>query len=244
MSVDEEYIYKYMNFEIFCSIMETKKLRMNKVVMWPDAYEMKLTKLISRGTNDFDLRNYLLKGVLSSVYAQSWTDSIESKYMWDNYAKRNGVRIKLKKERVRERIEEEAQSKYREWEEYSFPVKYPDNEFDDRYQSISSSIDVRSINSDFILSDLHHKRLKFGYEREYRYVLINRRMIDDLNKSLKEGRPWETYLVEIPEFVEYGIEYSDIEEVLIGKDCEESKRKQIIDICQKNNLQYSMSSLA
>ena len=242
MSVDEGYIYKYMNFKVFKKVMKTRTLRISKVLAWDDKYEMKLTKLFLRIINNGNLGKYINDIVLSSIYAQSWTGSKESAYMWDNYAQRDGVRIKLKKEKVRERIEAEVQKQYSNWEVHSFLIKYPDNAFDDRYQPISSSIDVRNINSDFILNDLKHKRLNFWAEKEYRYVVINRKIIDDLHRGINEGHSWKTYLGEIPKFIEYEIEYPDIEEVLIGKNCEESKQEEIIDICQTNNLQYRISS--
>lgn len=109
-----KYIYKYLTFNQFVDLVESKRLYLTRVSEWDDVYEaVELRHLVSNGMRKGppqwvpemlgeDLMKALDQSMFDSYYAQSWTWSEEeSDAMWRIYSPNNdGVRLKMNVDKI------------------------------------------------------------------------------------------------------------------------------------------------
>lgn len=99
----QDYVYKYIPLKYLISLVENKKLRIDKVSKWEDPYENFFLK------SNFYTNTSFYKGIIqvhtddiiNRTYGQSWTMREESDAMWRIYSNKGdieniAIRVKIK----------------------------------------------------------------------------------------------------------------------------------------------------
>ena len=99
----DDYVYKYIPLKYLKAMLESKKLRINKVSTWEDPYENFFLK------SDFNTffpfyKQYIsvdTQNLIDRIYGQSWTSLEESDAMWRIYSNMKdldfiAIRLKIK----------------------------------------------------------------------------------------------------------------------------------------------------
>ena len=198
------YLYKYMSFEQFVSMVELRRLYLTKVSIWDDTYETIPIKKASKEVLDrinedhpalhFKATENLKNLFIDSYYAQSWTSTDEeSDAMWRIYSSgASGVRIKFDEKIIATSIKKELS---------------------DKYPKSKKSLESFDMNYQKYVICYKDKRSAFQHELEYRFSVF----IDSLDMVL--NRPIDLYEdekpLEYPSVIYYAISIGKLEEVLL-----------------------------
>ena len=99
----DEYVYKYIPFKYLKAMLESKKLRINKISTWEDPYENFFLKSDFDSFSPFYNQNIPVdtQDLIDRIYGQSWTSLEESDAMWRIYSNVKdldliAIRLKIK----------------------------------------------------------------------------------------------------------------------------------------------------
>lgn len=245
-------IYMYMPFEKFMSLVETRTLYLSRVSAWSDYYEMKMTNhyIYSRKSYACISSNWAgcIKELIDkAIYAQSWTcDDRESVAMWEQYSKKEGVRIKADSGDVFKMLEENVKDLcVKELGE----VKYSY----DKEGSVSANLSLANFGIGCYMEDLRSKVGAFSYEKEYRFVAFREKIINGIHEVLT-GKKKQYHLADLydeykkeNDVVNYYFDLSKIQEVLFSPYCPQYHQKTLENICNriwgKSEVIYKKSTL-
>lgn len=204
------YIYKYMSFEQFISMIELKRLYLTKILQWEDIYEgysfknytkKSLHDLIgtSFGVGDSqieELSNFYMK----HIYGQSWSwDQNESDAMWRIYSEDGmGVRIKVDSKDNAIALQNSL---------------VPKNVSIDEFSVIYTNNLEKNINDE---DSLKLKRKPFEHEKEYRFLgllMQTDTVDDDVVKILSKEEKADDFLSD--NVLYYDIKLNFIKQVLL-----------------------------
>lgn len=160
----DEYLYRYISFESFVDLIQTKELAFCLPSTWDDTREMyAYKKAILKMDNAVE--RILLFSSLYNIYAQCWTKLDESDAMWRIYNYSNmTIRIKVKREKFK-LLGKNIEIK---------DVEYIDN-FEEKIDN----------SSDDLINLLALKRKAFSHEKEVRIIDFYRFTIEDAKDRLK-----------------------------------------------------------
>lgn len=219
-----EFIYKYMSFDKFISVIESKKLYLTRIDHWDDVFE---GYLLSHYFREYGWLSFLShrdrklvnKNLLECIYAQSWTwDSVESDAMWRIYSPdKKGVRIKCCREGIYNDMQNSINRREETYKIDAFEVDY------ERYISVNSSETVddilRSISNDKLVQyALQFKRRAFKHEAEYRFSSLHENNIKNLCayvKAIYNGNAYDLKLIDCDDVLKYDFELSNVREILL-----------------------------
>ena len=160
----DEYLYRYISFESFVDLIQTKELAFCLPFIWDDTKEMYAYKeAILKMDNAY--ARILLFSSLYNIYAQCWTKLDESDAMWRIYNYSNmTIRIKVKREKFKL---------------LGKNIEIKDVEYIDNFQEkIENS-------SDDLINLLALKRKAFSHEKEVRIIDFYRFTMEDAKDRLK-----------------------------------------------------------
>lgn len=162
----EEYLYRYISFEAFVGMVQTKSLTFVSPELWDDPKEGAPFEQLLLNLDDGKLyERIMLYSVYNKTYAQCWTELSESDAMWRIYSFNNrAVQVKVSKNNLRLLPDV-----------HIIPVKYSDE------MDVGASAGI-----DAFLQSLATKRRAFEHEREVRLIKHYRFSgEDDLEQHIK-----------------------------------------------------------
>jgi len=93
-----EFLYRYIGFDTFVDMVQSKSLAFVLPSVWEDPRELHAVKTYIQQQEDTITRLFLL-GILDKTYAQSWSQLEESDAMWRIYSYENkAIRIKVRRD--------------------------------------------------------------------------------------------------------------------------------------------------
>lgn len=172
----DAYIYKYMRLGYLLSMLQGRKLRINKVKTWEDPYENFFLKEGFFFASPEDKKNIQMHtdDVSERVYGQSWTLKEESDAMWRIYSNRKG-NVEEKAVKIKVKVDSLFSLVYTEDSCMATTsigaVKYLTAEaFDGTRKELANCISV--LNFGKVIEDcLYMKRDSFGHEEEVRIII-------------------------------------------------------------------------
>lgn len=143
-----EFLYRYVSFETFVGMVQTKALTFVLPSLWDDPKEgLPFLQFVQNKESKF--HKAFLIALYNKAYAQSWSKLAESDAMWRIYAYNNrALRIKVKKDKI-DLLENVT----------AMPVVYSDEPFGEQEFS-----DYK------FLHCLAYKRMAFCHEQEVRLI--------------------------------------------------------------------------
>ena len=95
----DDYLYRYIGFDTFVDMIQSKSLAFVLPSVWEDPRELQAVYTYIRQQEDTITRLFLL-GILDKTYAQCWSALEESDAMWRIYSYSNkALRIKVCRDR-------------------------------------------------------------------------------------------------------------------------------------------------
>lgn len=145
----DEYLYRYISFESFVDVIQTKELAFCLPSMWDDTKEMYAYRTkISNEENQY--AKALFFSSLYNIYAQCWTKLDESDAMWRIYNYSNmTIRLKVRRD---------------EFQLLGENIEIRDVEYTDDFEK---KIETRSND---MIGLLALKRKAFAHEKEVRII--------------------------------------------------------------------------
>lgn len=99
----DDYVYKYIPFKYLKAMLQSRTLRINKVLTWEDPYENFFSKSDFNTYSPFYNQNIPVptQNLIDRIYGQSWTSLEESDAMWRIYSNVKdldfiAIRLKIK----------------------------------------------------------------------------------------------------------------------------------------------------
>lgn len=162
--MNNEFIYRYVSFETFVGMVQSKALTFVLPSVWDDSQEESpFIQMIKKTESVIDRAFYI--ALHNKTYAQSWSELSESDAMWRIYAYNNrALRVKVAKNKI------ELLNNVK-----SIPVTYSDEKFD-----------CGKLDEQTYISCLVYKRTAFCHEKEIR--LISHHIFkdkDDIDQHIK-----------------------------------------------------------
>ncbi len=202
--VSPMYLYKYLDFETFVSMIETKRLFLRNIKTWEDPFEGyipfhqikdNLNKAIFGNMKDLNskardeilkYRNILYSNIYQHhCYAQSWIiDDTESDALWRIYSQKKGVRIKINRDNLIKTINEHLISMHFD--------KSQIHHLNIEYSIESPPLLLNETNcedKDILFKQIAgYKRKAFEHEKEFRigffYPVENNSELSNLNNEI------------------------------------------------------------
>ena len=199
----DDYVYKYIPFKYLKAMLQSRTLRINKVLTWEDPYENFFLK------SDFDTfspfyKQYIsvdTQNLIDRIYGQSWTSLEESDAMWRIYSNVKdldfiAIRLKIKVDNLFDIV-------------YTHDncmtttsigsVNYKtDKEINQWLDNIKDNPDIIPDFHKYVEDCLLIKRKPFSHEEEVRIIICNENDTakDFLKFDIKDLSVFEEFVIE------------------------------------------------
>ena len=173
----DDYVYKYIPFKYLKAMLQSRTLRINKVLTWEDPYENFFLKSDFNTFSPF-YKQYIYvdtQNLIDRIYGQSWTSLEESDAMWRIYSNVKdldfiAIRLKIKVNDLFNIVYTHANCMA------TTNIGKVDYKTDEEIKQWFNDIDKNNIISDFnkhVEDCLLIKRKPFSHEEEVRIIICN-----------------------------------------------------------------------
>ena len=174
----DDYVYKYIPLKYLKAMLESKKLRINKVSTWEDPYENFFSKSNFYAFSPF-YKQYIsvdTQNLIDRTYGQSWTFLEESDAMWRIYS--NVKDLDLIAIRLKIKVDDLFDIVYTHDNCMATTsigrVNYKtDKEINQWLDNIKDNTDIISDFHKYVKDCLLIKRKPFSHEEEVRIIICN-----------------------------------------------------------------------
>jgi hypothetical protein len=173
----DDYVYKYIPFKYLKAMLQSRTLRINKVLTWEDPYENFFLKSDFYTFSSFYDQNIPVdtQNIIEKIYGQSWTFLEESDSMWRIYSNVKdldfiAIRLKIKVDDLLNIVYTDDDCMA------TTNIGKVDYKTDEEIKQWFNDIDKDNIISDFnkhVEDCLLIKRKPFSHEEEVRIIICN-----------------------------------------------------------------------